>query len=366
MQKSFFLFGPRATGKTTLIQKTLKKAKVYDLLDSDTYKNLLKRPKILEEENRQAGQVIVIDEIQKQPALLDEVHRLIQKRGCRFLLTGNSSRKLKRKSVNLLAGRAWQAELFPLSWVEIPQFNLSQYLNCGGLPAVYGCSNPQEELNAYVSLYLREEIQNEALTRNVPSFAEFLDLMALSNGQEINYESFSRDLQISTGTLRNYIEILNDTLLGFPLPGYRKTKKRKATTRMKYYLFDLGITNVICQRGVIKKRSELFGRAFEHFIILEVRAFLHYSRKRLKMSYWRSTSRSEVDLIIGDKIAIEIKSTDLVQDKHLKGLRALKEEKLIKKYIVVSLDKTERTAKDEIKILPWKQFLKKLWACEVV
>ena len=364
-KKSFFLFGPRATGKTTLIQQSLIRVKVYDLLDAETYRKLLKRPKILEEENSRK-KVIVIDEIQKQPALLDEVHRLIQKKGYRFLLTGSSSRKIKRKSVNLLAGRAWQANLFPLSWSEIPQFSLMKYLNRGGLPAIYDSPDYQEELNAYISLYLREEIQNEALTRNVQSFAEFLDIIALSNGQEINYENFSRDLQASASTVKNYIEILNDTLLGFPLAGYAKTRKRKAITRAKYYLFDIGVVNTLCRRGLIKKRSELFGKAFEHFIILEVRAYLSYSRKRFDMTYWRSTSQFEVDLIIDSKVAIEIKSTELTQDKHLKGLRVLKEEKLIGQYIVVSLDSTERVTKDKIKILPWKQFLQKLWKGEII
>lgn len=367
-KKSFFLFGPRATGKTTLIHQTLKnKAKIYDLLDSEIYRKLLKNPKVLEEENKTNKKIIVIDEIQKQPELLDEVHRLIQKKGWRFLLTGSSARKLKRKPVNLLAGRAWQASLFPLSWVEIPKFNLIKYLNQGGLPAAYTSrSSYQEELNAYVSLYLREEIQHEALTRNVQAFAEFLDLIALSNGQGLNYENFSKDLQISPSTFKNHIEILNDTLLGFPLPGYTKTKKRKAITRAKYYLFDLGVTNTICHRGLIKKKSELFGKAFEHFIILEVRAYLSYARKFLNMSYWRSVSQAEVDLIIDNKVAIEIKSTPLIQDKHLKSLRFLKEEKIIKKYIVVSLDTEKRVTKDNIQILPWEMFLKKLWKGDIV
>ena len=362
-KKSFFLFGPRSTGKTTLIQQSLKNFKLYNLLDSEVYKRLLKRPKLLEEENTNTNinKIIVIDEIQKQSHLLDEVHRLIQEKAYRFLLTGSSARKLKKGQSNLLAGRAWQAQLFPLSWIEIPQFNLIQYLNRGALPMVYDSKDYKEELDSYVSLYLREEIQNEALTRNVQAFAEFLDLIALSNGQELNYESFSRDLQISPSTFRNYIEILNDTLLGFLLPGWTKSKKRKAISRGKYYLFDLGVTNTLCQRGVIKSNSELFGKAFEHFIILELRSYLSYSRKKLSMHYWRSTSRAEVDLIIGDKLAIEIKSHSLIQDKHLKGLRSLKEEQILKKYIVVSLDKEERITKDKIHIIPWETFLKKLW-----
>ncbi len=366
-KKSFFLFGPRQTGKTTLIGRTLPKAKVYDLLDSETHIKLLKKPRLLEEEGKATKhKIIVIDEIQKQPSLLDEVHRLIQKTNQRFLLTGSSARKLKRGGVNLLAGRAWRAELFPLTWFEISNFNLIRYLNRGGLPPIYDSSDYQEELDNYVRLYLREEVQNESWTRNVLAFAEFLDAIALSNGQEINYEGFARDLQVSPGTLKNYIEILNDTLLGFYLPSFVKTKKRKAITRSKYYLFDIGVTNALCQRGEIKKNSELFGKAFEHFIVLEVRAFLSYFRKRLQMAYWRSTSQMEVDLIVSPALAMEIKAVSLVQDRHIKGLRALKEEGLLKKYIVVSLDKEERRTKDNIHILPWRIFLTRLWKNQII
>ena len=362
-KKSFFLFGPRSTGKTTLLQTHFPKIKIYDLLDSRVYKRLLKRPHLLEEES---SHLIIIDEIQKLPSLLDEVHRLMQKKRQKFLLTGSSARKLKEKGINLLAGRAWSAELLPLTWSEIPKFNLIKYLNQGGLPYIYNNQNYKEELDAYTSLYLREEIKNEAVVRNVEFFSEFLDLIAISNGQEINYDSFSKDLQISPATLKNYIDILDDTLLGFQLSGYTKTKKRKAIVRSKYYLFDLGLTNTLCLRGSIKPKSELFGKAFEHFIILEMRAFLSYSRKKLNMSYWRSVSQQEVDLIVGDKLAIEVKSTDLVQDKHLKGLRTLKEEGLIQKYIVVSLDESVRTSKDGIHIFPWENFLRKLWRGQII
>ena len=364
-KKSFFLFGPRSTGKTTLVKHSLAQINLYDLLDSSIYIALIKRPQILEEENREA-KIIVIDEIQKFPDLLDEIHRLIEKQGYRFLLTGSSSRKLKRKNVNLLGGRAWQAELFPLSWSEIPKFNLIKYLNRGGLPHIYNSPHYKEELNAYVSLYLREEIQNEALSRNIQAFTEFLDLIALSNGQEINYESFSQDLQVSPGTLKNYIEILDDTFLGFKLPGWTKTKKRKAISRSKYYLFDIGVTNTLCHRQFIEKKSELFGKVFEHFIILEMRAFLSYFRKRIQMAYWRSTSQMEVDLIIGNDVAIEIKSSKDIQDKHLKSLRALKEEKLIKKYLLISLVRQKRVTDDKIEIWPWETFLNKLWKGKIV
>ncbi len=364
-KKSFFLFGARATGKTTWIQKNLPDhTKVYDLLHLKTYTRLLKNPHLLEEENK-AGDLIVIDEVQKLPHLLNEVQRLIQKRGQRFLLTGSSARKLKKSNANLLAGRAWWASLFPLTFAEIPHFQLTRYLNRGGLPAIYKSSDYREDLEAYVYLYLKQEIQQEALARQVRAFAEFLDQMALCNGQEINYDRLASDLQVSPGTLKNYMEILNDTLLGFYLPAYVKTKKRKAISRSKYYMFDIGVTNILCHRGEIKTNSELFGKAFEHFIILEVRAFLSYFRKHARMTYWRSTARQEVDLIINNKVAIEIKSKTQVHDRDLKGLRALREEQMIHTYMVVSLDEEKRITRDKIYILPWRVFLNQLWKGQI-
>jgi predicted AAA+ superfamily ATPase len=360
-KKSFFLFGPRATGKTTLIEQQLDNARVYDLLDAEIFHKLLQRPKLIEEECSDAQQLVVIDEVQKFPQLLDEVHRLIHKHDMRFLLTGSSARKLKHGGANLLAGRAWEANLFPLTYREIPDFNLLRYLNDGGLPHVYPSSDSIEELESYVSTYLREEIQAEALTRNIAAFARFLDVIALANGQEINYENLASDCAVSTSTLKNYVQILEDTLLGMKLPGYTKTKKRKAISRAKHYLFDLGVTNILCKRPEIKLGSELFGNAFEHFIILEVRAFNKYFRRRQTLSYWRSTSKQEVDLIVGDDIAIEIKASTLVQDRHLRGIRCLKEENIFKRYIVVSNDTTIRKTQDGVEILPWEEFLKDLW-----
>jgi predicted AAA+ superfamily ATPase len=368
-KKSFFLFGARSTGKTTLIAQQLPDAVIYDLLDNETYKKLLRRPKIIEEENLNSingAKIIVIDEIQKLPQLLDEVHRLIEKRKMRFLLTGSSARKLKHGGANLLAGRAWLASLFPLSFSEIKKFDLLTYLNTGGLPQIYGQPEAAEELNNYINVYLREEIKAEALTRNVSAFSEFLDLVALSNGQEINYESFASDCQTSPGTLKNYFQILEDTLIGFKLPGYTKTKKRKAISRSKHYLFDIGVTNYLCQRGKISAGNELFGFVFEHFIILEVRTYLSYKRKNHSMNYWRSTSGMEVDLIIDDLLAIEIKGTTLVVEKHLKGIKAIQEEKIHQRFLVVSMDQSLRKMENEIEIYPWEIFLKQLWADKII
>lgn len=360
--KSFFLLGPRLIGKSTLIKTQLPDARVYDLLDAEVFGRLVRRPRLLEEESR-PGQVIAIDEIQKLPSLLDEVHRLIERRGLRFLLTGSSARKLKRGAANLLGGRAWQAQLVPLTSRELgAAFDLVTYLNTGGLPTAYGSAYASEELSNYTSLYLREEIQAEALTRSIPAFARFIDIIALSNGEELNYQGLASDCGVSPVTLKGYLEILSDTMIGFSLPGYTRTQKRKATARAKHYLFDVGVAAALAKRGRVEFGSEAFGRAFEHFIIQEVRAFLSYKRSELEMFYWRSRSQMEVDLVISDEVAIEIKSTDLVSAKHLRGLRALKEEKLHRRYLVVSRDPHPRTTEDGIEIWPYTEFLHALWA----
>ncbi|MCF8084138.1 MAG: DUF4143 domain-containing protein, partial [Deltaproteobacteria bacterium] len=309
---------------------------------------------------------VVIDEVQKLPEILDEVHRLIEGKRQRFLLTGSSARKLKRGGANLLAGRAWWAELFPLTSREIPDFDLLTYLNRGGLPAIYPSDDYFEELRAYAALYLKEEIQNEALTRKIAQFSEFLELIALSNGEEISYQSIAGDCGVSANSVKNYVQILEDTLLAFQLKAFTKTRKRKAISRSKLYLFDIGVTNSLANRGEIRPASELFGKAFEHFIMMEVRAFLSYARKNVDMYYWRSTSQFEVDLILGDRWAIEIKGATSISDKHLKGIRALKEEGKIKNFAVVSLDQNERKTTDNITVFPWKAFLKRLWNGELV
>jgi predicted AAA+ superfamily ATPase len=363
-KKSFFLFGPRGTGKTTLVKHTLRDITVIDLLEIRTFREYLKNPSILSEQVTKP--VVVIDEVQKLPEILDEVHRLIEGKKLTFLLTGSSARKLKRGGANLLAGRAWWAELFPLTSREIPDFDLLTYLIRGGLPAIYPSDDYIEELRAYAALYLKEEIQNEALTRKIAQFSEFLELIALSNGEEISYQSIANDCGVSANSIKNYVQILEDTLLAFQLKAFTKTRKRKAISRSKLYLFDIGVTNSLANRGEIRPVSELFGKAFEHFVILEVRAFLSYARKTVDMYYWRSTSQFEVDLILGDQWAIEIKGAASVADKHLKGVRALKEEGKIQNFAVVSLDQNERKTADNITIFPWKTFLKRLWNGELV
>ncbi len=364
-KRSYFLLGPRGVGKSTLIEETLPDAKIYDLLDASVFQRLVRDPNLISQETK-ATTLVVIDEIQKFPTLLDEVHRLIVKRKQRFLLTGSSARKLRKGGANLLAGRAYQASLHPLTSQEIPGFDLLTYLNTTGLPEFYGQDGVSDYLTAYVGTYLQQEISAEALTRNLPGFVRFLEVVALCNGGEINYSNISSDCGVAVRTVEAYFEILNDTLIGFSITPFLSSKKRKAITRAKYYLFDIGVVNFLTRRGRVEFKSELFGRLFEHFIALELRAFLAYHFLNLPLQYWRSTSHFEVDFILGNKLAIEVKGTDLVADKHLKGIRAFKEEGLIQNYAVVSLDPNERLTEDGITIWPWKVFLNKLWAGEII
>ncbi len=364
-KKSHFLFGARSTGKTFLINQQLKDIKTFSLLDNNTFSQLARRPSFLSESITKNNQSVVIDEIQKLPILLDEVQKLIQEKNIHFLLTGSSARKLKRGGANLLGGRAWVSSLFPLSYSEIPAFNLLKYINRGGLPHIYPSENHTDELKNYVSLYLREEIQAEALTRNISNFARFLDIIALQNNEELNFEGISSDTAVSGKTIQSYIQILEDTLLGFSTPAFLRTKKRKAITRSKFLLFDIGVTNTLAMRGKILPKSELFGRAFEHFLMLELRTYLSYNNVDLKLQYWRSTSKFEVDCIIGNMWALEFKSTDMISEKHLKGLKALKEEGLIKNHAIISLDPEQRTI-NGIKVYPWKDFLDLLWSDKII
>ncbi|MDX2020431.1 MAG: AAA family ATPase [Deltaproteobacteria bacterium] len=360
-KKSIFLFGPRATGKSFLIRQQLSAAHLVDLLDADVFGRLARRPKLLGEEVREDQRVVVVDEVQKLPALLDEVHRLIESRGLRFVLTGSSVRKLMHGGANLLGGRAWRAALFPLCSREIPNFDLITYLNRGGLPSILLSEHAREELRSYTNLYLREEIKAEALVRKVDQFARFLDVVALGNGEELNFQGISSDTGIPASTVQNYLQILEDTLLGFALPPFGATKKRKAITRSKFFLFDVGVAGALASRGEVLPRSELFGRAFEHFILLELRAYLAYRRRDEPLQYWRSTSGFEVDIIVGNTLAIECKAADLVSERDLKGLKALGEEGLVKDFAIVSLDPQRRTVAG-VKVYPWAQFLDDLWS----
>jgi len=361
-KKSFFLLGPRATGKTSLIAHQLPKDLLrIDLLRSDIFLRLNNNPwELAELISSKKHQLVVIDEVQKIPILLNEVHRLIEEEKIKFLLTGSSARKLKKENVNLLGGRAWEAELFPLTMQEIPNFSLERYLTFGGLPTVYLSEDPREELIAYVDTYLKEEIQAEALVRKMQSFSRFLTVSALTSGQMINFNSLSNDVGIPASTVREYYQILEDTLVGFVLPAWTKTIKRKAMSTAKFYFFDIGVTHQLAGIKSIDPQSDLYGQAFEHFIAMELRAYISYKRKHLTLSYWSTRNGYEVDFIVGDEIAIEVKATNSVSYKHLKGLKMLKEEDICKRYFLISFDKINKFT-DGIEVVYWEDFLSNLW-----
>lgn len=362
-KKSYFLFGPRGTGKSYLIRQQLSpNIPVINLLRSELYLRLSNHPEDLESiitayENHS---IIVIDEVQRIPLLLNEVHRLIEEKHIKFLLTGSSARKLKRGGANLLAGRAREAKLLPLTYHEIKDFNLPHYLLHGGLPMIYLSDAPQEDLYAYIDTYLKEEIIAEAVVLKLQAFSRFLEISAITSGTMINYANISNDVGISASTIREYYSILEDTFLGFSLPAYTKTKKRKAISTAKFYYFDLGVKNILAKIDSVPLNTDIFGNLFEHFIALELRAYLSYRRIRKLLSYWQSKNGQEVDFVIGDDMAIEVKSSHHIQDKHLKGLKAFAEEGLCKKYILVSQDTINRN-QDNISILYWEDFLTALW-----
>ncbi|WP_395947661.1 ATP-binding protein [Caedibacter taeniospiralis] len=272
----------------------------------------------------------------------------------------------ERKHTNLLAGRARKAELFRLVSTEIPQFNLGHYLHVGGLPMVYLSDEPYEELAAYVNTYMKDEIQAESLVRNILGFIHFLKIASLTNGKMLNFTSIASDCGLPVSTVREYYYILEDTFLGFMLPAFTATQKRKAISTAKFYLFDLGVANYLAGIKQIPAQTETYGNALEHFIGLEIRAYLSYKRIDKTLSYWRSTSQMEVDFVIGHDVAIEVKTAQRAQDKHLKGLLAFKEEALAKRYILISLDPIAKKYNDGIEALPVDLFLQKLWAGDII
>lgn len=359
--KSIFLFGPRQTGKSWLIRNTLHNCKIYNLLKSDTYLKLSHAPQRLREEYDAKYQYVVIDEIQRLPILLNEVHLMIEELGVHFLLTGSSARKLRRGGVNLLGGRAHMRYLHPLSYGELrDKFDLAKALNYGLLPSVYFSSTPEDDLNSYIGTYLQEEIAAEGLVRNIPAFSRFLVVAALCNAKMINYTKIANDAQMPRSTVQEYFAILQDTLLAHELPAWGKSIKRKPIMTSKYYLFDLGVIRMLQGKSHLVEYSTDFGEAFETYIFHELKTFVDYHQKG-KLYYWRSQSGFEVDFILQDECAIEVKTSQNIAPYDLKNLLALREEKICKCYIIVCRVK-ERRVEDGIEIVPWQEFVTELWS----
>jgi uncharacterized protein len=365
--RSAFLWGPRKTGKTTLLRQQFPNACWIDLLDYDLFIALSQKPSSLRQIlDGQPSKTVVIDEVQKVPHLMDEIHRLIENTGYRFVLCGSSARKLTRGKATLLGGRAWRFELYPLVTKEVKRFDLEKALLLGLIPAHYFSPNSEMDLRGYVQDYLKEEIQAEALTRNLPAFSKFLQSAAITNGMLLNYSNAARDAGVSVKTIREYYQILEDTLIGRQLPPWRKSKKRRLIETAKFFFFDTGIVSFLLGYRSLTQGTSEYGRAFEHFILQECWAYRHYSKLEFPITFWRTASGAEVDLILGDaEVALEIKASAHVGDR-TKGLHLFQEENKCRKSYLVCKEPRPRKISSQITAVPWKVFCEMLWAGEIL
>lgn len=362
--RSAFLWGPRKVGKSHWIARHLPQAPLVDLLKTDVFAEYAARPALLRERFQDRRGLIVLDEVQKVPALLDEVHWLIENRGLSFLLTGSSARKLRRGHANLLGGRAWRRTMAPLSFLEVEGFDLEEVMASGLLPPHFLSPAPDEDIRAYVADYLKEEIASEAQARDLPSFSEFLRVAALTSSELLNYANVARECGVPAKTARTYFDILEDTLLGFRVPPWRKSATRRMILTEKFYLFDVGVANYLAKRRPRLGGSE-FGKSFEHYLLMELKAYQAYRSPDLPLAFWRTSAGQEVDFILGDKaLALEIKGSERVHDADLRALAALREDGPVKHRIVACLEKQPRVPARGIEVLPWKLFLERLWSGE--
>ncbi|OFZ47684.1 MAG: hypothetical protein A2381_06745 [Bdellovibrionales bacterium RIFOXYB1_FULL_37_110] len=371
---AFFILGPRQTGKSFLIKHSaLEKIWYINLLATDIFQEFTLRPYKLREHFRAMKNdidLIIIDEIQKVPTLLDEVHLLLEEESVKFILTGSSARKLKKQSVNLLGGRALQMIFHPLTYPEIisdSEFDLARILSFGTLPKIYNAKTPEKMLKSYCSTYLKEEIANESLTRNLPSFARFLEVAANCNGEILNYSKIANDAQVPKTTVIEYFSILEDTLIAKKIPPFLYTQKRKPLETPKFYFFDVGVVRRLAGFSIgLDPSLNNAGKEFETYIYHELATYIDYQALNCEIRYWRTASQHlEVDFIIDTKVAIEVKLSKHIQENDLKGLKALKEEKIVDRTIVVSRESQKRIV-DGIEIYPCNEFLKELWDSEII
>jgi uncharacterized protein len=365
-QTSFFLWGPRQTGKTTLLKACYPDAWRIDLLKTDELVRYLKQPSLLREQvaSLPAKTLVVVDEIQKAPVLLDEIHYLIQERQTVFALCGSSARKVRRGHANLLGGRAVRYELLGLVAEEMgDDFTIERFVNTGPLPEHYGARDPALRLRSYVDDYLREEILQEGLTRQLPVFSDFLRLAAIGDTEVLNIANVAREAGMAASTVRDHYTILVDTLMGAFLPAFTLRPKRRTVQAPKFYFRDIGVVNHLARRGAVQPGSELFGKAFENWVFHELSAHSRYSQRFYELSYWRLSSGIEVDFILGPAaVAIEAKGKSRVNAEDLKGLRNFKKDfPQMRESIVVCLEKRPRVTEDGIHILPHREFARMLW-----
>lgn len=363
LDASIFLFGARQTGKSTILRQQFPQAIYIDLLDTEIKARFSRRPVLLYEmlNDKPENTLVIIDEIPEVPELLNEVHRLISERNLLFILCGSSARKLKRRGKNTLGGRALPVYLYPFVSAELDDFDIDRAVNYGMLPPHYLAKNPSRLLSAYIQVYLKEEIKEEALVRNLNSFQRFLEIAALTNGEMINNNNIAQDCGVSATTVSSYFDILEDTLIGYRIPAFRKVMKRRLMQAPRFYYFDVGVANHLLHRKEMVRGTEEYGHAFEHLVIQELYAYLKYNHSEEQLSYWRTYTGIEVDAVIGDaRVAIEIKSVEEVMNKHLKGLKTFGEEYPQSRRIIVSLDRINRVIGD-VECLYIKDFLSLLW-----
>jgi uncharacterized protein len=379
LKQSAFLWGARKTGKSTYLTKNFKHSIRYDLLQSELFLKYAKQPYLLRQEilalspEKELKYPIILDEVQRIPLLLNEVHWLIENTTASFILCGSSARALKRKTSNLLGGRAWKYHFYPLVYPEINDFDLLKVLNTGLIPSHYLSSDISRSLEAYVQDYLKEEIMAEGLVRHLPAFARFLDTVAFSNGELVNFSNIARDCSVDSKTVKSYYEILVDTLLGYFIYPYspRNPSRNLIFSMPKFYLFDVGVAGFLTKRSLNILKGNEAGRAFEHFIFMELMAYQGIRNKKWDIRFWRTKQGLEVDFVLGDaEVAIEVKISSLVQKSEITGLIAFNEEYAPHKAIVVSLDSAKRKLthgdNKEILILPYQEFLKQLWNDELI
>lgn len=373
-KQSAFLWGARKTGKSTYLKTHFPDSIVFDFLKTDFYFKISKNPALLRElisakNNTLLKYPIILDEVQKVPQILDEVHWLIENRGLRFILCGSSARKLKRGQANLLGGRAWRYEMFPLVTAEIENFNLLRGLNQGLIPSHYlqDREDAKMSLTAYVQDYMKEEVFAEGLTRNVPAFSRFFDAVGYTHGELTNYANIARDCGVDSKTVKEYYQILIDTLMAIRIEPFKKRQSRQVITKAaKYYLFDVGVAGCLSKRYLMDEKGSEFGKAFEHFLLMEIVAYRSYKRHDFSINFWRTKYGLEVDYVIGNgEIAIEVKGTANVDTGHLKGLIAFMDTYSPKRSIVVC-NEQEKRVHGKIEIIPWREFLHDLWSDSIL
>ena len=371
-RQSAFLWGPRKTGKSTYLAATFPNSLVFDFLKTDLFLDFAKRPALLREQllAKDKGALknpIILDEVQKVPQVLDEVHWLIENKGLRFILCGSSARKLKRGKANLLGGRAWRFEMFPLVTPELGELDLLKVLNRGLIPVHFLQDAYKKSLKAYVQDYLKEEVFDEGLTRNIPAFSRFFDAMAFSHGQLTNFSNIARECGVDSKTVREYYQILKDTLLGNFIEPFKRRQNRQVIRKAsKFYLFDVGVAGFLTKRHIAQERGESFGRAFEHFILMELTAYNSYNEINCEINFWRTKSGLEVDFVLGGgEVAIEVKSASRVDNKDLRSLKTFIELCSPRKAIIVSNEKAERIV-GNVSVMPWRIFLNDLWKGKII